>query len=66
MLSLKGGVGVLRYKVRLCIPNFDDVKEQFLKEADSSRLFIHPGETKMYRDLQYYCWNGMKNGNRKI
>ncbi|XP_015060452.1 uncharacterized protein LOC107006404 [Solanum pennellii] len=32
-----------------------------MEEAHSSRYFIHPGATKMYRDLkQYYWWCRMK------
>ncbi|RVX07100.1 Transposon Ty3-I Gag-Pol polyprotein [Vitis vinifera] len=42
---------------RLCVPNDGDLNE----EAHYSRLAIHPGETKMYKDLrQNYWWLGMK------
>ncbi|WMV31865.1 hypothetical protein MTR67_025250 [Solanum verrucosum] len=34
-----------------------------MDEAHSSRYSIHPGSTKMYRDLrEVYWWNGMKKG----
>ncbi|WMV41696.1 hypothetical protein MTR67_035081 [Solanum verrucosum] len=57
----QGGDGVLRYQGRLCVPNVDDLREQILSEAYSSRYFIHPGATKMYSDLrEIYWWNGMK------
>ncbi|WMV45861.1 hypothetical protein MTR67_039246, partial [Solanum verrucosum] len=59
----QGENGVLRYQGRLCIPNVDDLWEKILSEADSSRYSIHPGATKLYRDLQeVYLWNGMKKG----
>ena len=58
----QGGDGVLRYQGCLCVPNVDDLREQILSEAHSSWYSIHPGATKMYRDLrEIYWWNGMKN-----
>jgi len=43
--------GVLRIKGRVCAPHFDDLINTILTEAHSSRYSIHPGATKMYRDL---------------
>ncbi|WMV18336.1 hypothetical protein MTR67_011721 [Solanum verrucosum] len=58
----QGGDGVLRYQGHLCVPNVNDLREQIFSEAHSSRYFIHPGATKMYRDMwEVYWWNGMKN-----
>ncbi|KAH0650521.1 hypothetical protein KY284_030433 [Solanum tuberosum] len=55
------GDGVLRYYGRFYVPNVEDLREQILEEAHSSRYSIHPGATKMYCDLQeIYWWNGMK------
>ncbi|WMV32942.1 hypothetical protein MTR67_026327 [Solanum verrucosum] len=48
----QGGEGMLRYQGILCIPNVDDLRDQILSQAHSSRYFIHPGATKKYRDLQ--------------
>ena len=57
------GDGSLRYGARLCVPK-GDVRQELLKEAHNSPYNIHPGGTKMYRDLkQYFWWHGMK---RKI
>ena len=57
----QGGDGVLRYQGRLFVLNVDDLREQILEEAHSSRYSIHPGATKMYHDLrEIYWWNGMK------
>ena len=57
----QGGDGVLRYKGRLCVPNVGELREHILEEAYNSRHSIHPGATKMYRDLRkVYWWNDMK------
>ena len=43
------------------VPQLTDLREEILKEFHWSRFVVHPGGTKMYRDLrlQYY-WSGMK------
>ena len=43
------------------VPQLTNLREQILMEFHYSRFVIHPGGTKMYRDLrrQYY-WSGMK------
>ncbi|XP_042448982.1 uncharacterized protein LOC122033898 [Zingiber officinale] len=46
---------------RLCVPESPSVKEDLLQEAHRSRFAIHPGSTRMYRDLRRsYWWTGMK------
>ncbi|WMV41129.1 hypothetical protein MTR67_034514 [Solanum verrucosum] len=46
---------------RLCVPNVGELRKQILTEAHNSRYSIHPGATKMYRDLlEVFWWNGMK------
>ncbi|KAJ3680982.1 hypothetical protein LUZ60_015471 [Juncus effusus] len=53
--------GVLRVGNRLCVPNIPDIKNAILVEAHSSRYSVHPGETKMYRDLKKsFWWRRMK------
>ena len=53
--------GVLRIKGRVCVPHVDDLIHTILIEAHSSRFSIHPGATKMYRDLkQHFRWSRMK------
>ena len=53
--------GLLRFGERVCVPNEPDIKNQILKESHTSKYTIHPGSTKMYRDLQsHYWWEGMK------
>ena len=46
--------GVLRIKGRVCVPHVDDLINTILTEAHSSRYSIHPGATKMYRDLKQH------------
>jgi hypothetical protein len=46
---------------RICVPNQKHVKESILREAHDSAYSIHPGSTKMYKDLKTrYWWHGMK------
>ena len=53
--------GVLRIKGRVCVPLVDDLINTILTEAHSSGYSIHPGATKMYRDLkQHFWWSRMK------
>ena len=53
--------GVLRIKGRVCVPRVDDLTHTILPQAHSTRYSIHPGATKMYRDLrQHYWWSRMK------
>ncbi|KAH0678966.1 hypothetical protein KY284_020051 [Solanum tuberosum] len=48
---------------RLCVPIVDGLQERIIEEAHSSRYSIHPGSTKMYRDLrEVYWWSSMKKG----
>ncbi|KAD5961899.1 hypothetical protein E3N88_13372 [Mikania micrantha] len=53
--------GVIWCGKRLCVPDNTILREALLSEAHSSPFSIHPGSTKMYRDLrQHFWWNGMK------
>ena len=57
----KGGDGVLCYQGELCVPDVGELRQHILAEAHNSRYSIHPGSTKMYRDLrEVYWWNDMK------
>ncbi|KAH0764885.1 hypothetical protein KY285_000756 [Solanum tuberosum] len=47
----QGGDGVLRYQGRLCVPDVGELRQHILVEAHNSIYSIHPGATKMYRDL---------------
>ncbi|WMV26391.1 hypothetical protein MTR67_019776 [Solanum verrucosum] len=48
----QGGDGVLRYQGRLCVPDVSELRQHILTEPHNSRYSIHPGATKMYRDLR--------------
>jgi len=53
--------GTLRFQNRLCVPDKSELKEKILAEAHNTRYSIHPGGTKMYRDLkQYFWWDNVK------
>ena len=52
--------GSLRYGARLCVPK-GEVRQELLLETHNSPYNIHPGGTKMYRDLkQHFWWHEMK------
>ena len=54
--------GTLQSQNRLCVPRNEELRKQILEKAHNTRYSVHPGGTKMYRDLrQYFWWNDMKN-----
>ena len=53
--------GSLRYRGRLCVPENEGIKRDILAEAHSTPYSIHPGSTKMYRDLKKHCWCNTQN-----
>ncbi|GAA0138671.1 hypothetical protein LIER_00371 [Lithospermum erythrorhizon] len=56
--------GTLRFGTRFCVSRDDELKKEIMKEAHCTPYSVHPGSTKMYRDLrESFWWNGMK---RKI
>ena len=49
----------VRYQDRLFVP--ESCREEVLREFHHSCLAVHPGGTKMYRDLgRQFWWQGMK------
>ena len=43
------------------MPNVDDLKNEIINEAHCTRYSMHPGCTKMYRNLKNrFSWNNMK------
>ena len=43
------------------MPNSGELRQKILAEAHQSRFSMHPGVTKMYRDLkQMFWWPGLK------
>ena len=56
-----GTDGRYRYRNRLCVPESGELRKDILEEAHRSRLTVHPGGTKMYKDLKRnFWWGGMK------
>ena len=47
----QGGDSVLLYEGTLCVPDVGELRQHILAEARNSRYSIHPGATKMYRNL---------------
>ena len=57
----QGGYCVMKYQGRVYGLRVDVLQERILEEAHSSRYSIHPGSTKMYRDIrEVYWWEGME------
>ena len=52
--SILDNEGFLRIKGCLCVPRTGDLTRLIMEEAHSSRYYIHPGATKMYRDLKQH------------
>jgi hypothetical protein len=53
--------GTLWLGKRICVLDLKPIKKLILREAHDSAYSIHPGSTKMYKDLKTrYWWNGMK------
>ena len=54
--------GTVRCGDRWCVPaEAVDLKTKIMEEAHSSAYSVHPGTTKMFKDLrQSYWWKGMK------
>jgi hypothetical protein len=50
------GQGTLWLKERICVPQNKETRGSILKEAHDSRYSIHPGCTKMYKDLKVRFW----------
>jgi hypothetical protein len=58
---LENSRGTLWLGKRICVPNLKHLNELILREAHDSAYSIHPGNTKMYKDLKtHYWWYVMK------
>jgi len=56
-----GRDGILRFRERVCVPNSRVLRKILLDEGHKSRLSIHPGMTKMNKDLKAtFWWTGIK------
>ena len=53
--------GVLYFRDWFCVPNIEDLKNEIMIEAHSTRYSMHPGSTKMYQNLKNrFSWNNMQ------
>ena len=53
--------GLLRFHQSQLVIASNDIRRKLLDESHRSVYAIHPGGTKMYRDMkQHYWWKGMK------
>ena len=56
-----GKEGILQFRERVCVPRSRLLRKMLLEEGHKSRLSIHPGMTKMYKDLKAtFWWTDMK------
>ena len=61
------GDGTLRFGTRLCVPNLEEIRKEILVEAHCTPYSVHPGSTKMYRDVsKTFWWAGMKRDIAKF
>ena len=55
------GRGWLRRDGRLCVPRVGSLLKTVLEEAHHSKMTIHTGGDKMYRDMKrVFFWDGIK------
>ena len=55
------GHGSIRFGDRVCVPNAPNLEKEIMEEAHFSGYSVHPGSTKMYKDLKRnFWWNNMK------
>ena len=48
--------GALRINGRLCVPTINRLRQEVLAECHRSKLNIHPGISKMYKDMRRVIW----------
>ena len=65
LCTQKDDQGILRFSSRIWISPVAELKNKILQEVHNSKYSIHPGSTKMYRDLkENYWWPDMKRDLR--
>ena len=58
---------VLRIKGCICVSWVGDLTRLIMEGAHSLRCSIHPGYTKMHRDLkQHYLWCHLEGGHNRF
>jgi len=51
-----GKDNILRFREKVCVPGSRVLRKMLLDEGHKSLLSIHPGMTKMYKDLKATFW----------
>ena len=53
--------GYIRFGDRLWVPPMEELRKEILDEAHVSVYTVHPGSTKMYKDIKRnFWWENMK------
>jgi hypothetical protein len=59
--------GLLTHFKQVCVPGIRGLRKEIVSEAHHSPYTVHPGGTKIYRDVKgSYWWNNMKNNIAKF
>jgi hypothetical protein len=59
--------GLLTHSKQVCVPGIGGLRKEIMSEAHHSPYTMHPGGTKMYRDVKgSYWWNNMKRDIAKF
>ena len=48
--------GYIRFGNRLWVPPVKELRKEILNEAHASVYTVHPGSTKMYKDIKWNFW----------
>jgi hypothetical protein len=58
---------LLTHFKQVCVPGTGELRKEIMSEAHHSPYTVHPGSTKMYRDVKgSYWWNNMKKDIAKF
>ena len=59
--------GLLNHFKQVCVPKIKRLRKEIMSEAHHSPYTVHPGGTKMYRDIKgLYWWNNLKRDIAKF
>jgi hypothetical protein len=59
--------GLLTHFKQVCVPGIGELRKEIMSEAHHSPYTVHPGGTKMYRDVKgSYWWNNIKKDIAKF
>jgi hypothetical protein len=58
---------MLTHFKQVCVPASNEMRKEIMSEAHHYLLSVHPGSTKMYKDVKgSYWWNNMKRDIAKF